>query len=181
MAVAERGITHGMRYQARALAALAAESDRPCWIAGTTALREDNEVPIVFAATVVVRQLFRHNASCCTASLHHSGWRSGKAVLARCYELQAALPGPCQCAEDREVLGVDITYTRSDAWHGCSATKLSTPEAFPANSAASAGGDPGVSRGHDTLRRASASGTTMHVQRWIVMPCFAGAGGDPGV
>ncbi len=62
MAVAERGITHGMRYQARALAALAAESDRPCWIAGTTALREDNEVPIVFAATVVVRQLFRHNA-----------------------------------------------------------------------------------------------------------------------
>lgn len=44
MAVAERGITHGMRYQARALAAQTAEKERPCWIAGTTALREDNEV-----------------------------------------------------------------------------------------------------------------------------------------
>lgn len=75
MAVAERGITHGMRYQARALAALAAESDRPCWIAGTTALREDNEVPIFLAATVVVRrQLFQRSA----ASAHHSGWRSGE-------------------------------------------------------------------------------------------------------
>ena len=44
MAVAERGISHGMRYQARALAAQTAEKERSCWLAGTTALREENEV-----------------------------------------------------------------------------------------------------------------------------------------
>lgn len=42
--MAERGVTHGMRYQARALAPLPAERDTSRWMAGTTALREDNEV-----------------------------------------------------------------------------------------------------------------------------------------
>lgn len=44
MAVAERGITHGLRYQARALAQVPAARDNSAWLAGTTALREENEV-----------------------------------------------------------------------------------------------------------------------------------------
>lgn len=44
MPLADHGIYHGMRYQARALAPVPAESSSSCWLAGTTALREENEV-----------------------------------------------------------------------------------------------------------------------------------------
>ena len=44
MSIAERGITHGMRYQARALAQVTAARDHSTWLAGTTALKEENEV-----------------------------------------------------------------------------------------------------------------------------------------
>jgi len=47
MAVAERGITHGLRYQARALAQVPAARDNSAWLAGTTALREENEVEVL--------------------------------------------------------------------------------------------------------------------------------------
>lgn len=64
MPLADRGITHGMRYQARALAPVPAETSRSCWLAGTTALREENEVEVLqFDAEADTLR--------CTASFRH--------------------------------------------------------------------------------------------------------------
>lgn len=64
MVLADRGITHGMRYQARALAPISAEVTKSCWLAGTTALREENEVDVLEFDT-------ESDALVCTASYSH--------------------------------------------------------------------------------------------------------------
>ena len=40
----DRGVTYGLKYQARALVALQAENQKSRWLVGTNSLREDNEV-----------------------------------------------------------------------------------------------------------------------------------------
>ena len=40
----ERGVTHGLKYQARALVAASGPSQYSRWLTGTNALREENVV-----------------------------------------------------------------------------------------------------------------------------------------
>jgi hypothetical protein len=42
--MADRGLTHGLKYQARAIAPVLADPRRVCWLVGTNAVREENEV-----------------------------------------------------------------------------------------------------------------------------------------
>jgi len=41
--MADRSLTHGLKYQARAIAPVLAEPRRSCWLVGTNAIREENE------------------------------------------------------------------------------------------------------------------------------------------
>ena len=40
----ERGVTYGLKYQARSISAVKGSDKRSRWLVGTTSLREDNEV-----------------------------------------------------------------------------------------------------------------------------------------
>ena len=52
--MADRGLTHGLKYQARAIAPVIAEPRRSCWLVGTNAIREENEARVARAAAVAV-------------------------------------------------------------------------------------------------------------------------------
>lgn len=40
----DRGVTHGLKFNARALAPLVADKERSAWLVGTNSLRDENEV-----------------------------------------------------------------------------------------------------------------------------------------
>lgn len=44
----ERGVTYGLKYQARCLAAVESDNKKSRWLVGTSCLREYNEVSSVF-------------------------------------------------------------------------------------------------------------------------------------
>ena len=60
--MADRSLTHGLKYQARAIAPVLAEPRRLCWLVGTNAIREENEARWSCACIPRPRALDMH---CC--------------------------------------------------------------------------------------------------------------------
>ena len=55
MSQPERGITHGLKLNARTLVPLVADTGRSCWIVGTNALRDENEVRLLMQQLPALR------------------------------------------------------------------------------------------------------------------------------